>query len=172
MVAIDEIQQYQRRDCLEITGIPTLPNDKPKNIVMELGATLGVLLNENDISTAHRLPPTRKIQDRIIVKFIRRDIREEIYKKRKVLNGKLTDCLPSVKAEIGKSISQPTIIFINESLTAYRKRLSGKIHDYRRQHNYKFIWTANGKILLRQTESLPVNSFTTEEEFQRFTSKD
>jgi hypothetical protein len=42
MVAIDEIQQYQRRDCLEITGIPTLPNDKPKNIVMELGATLGV----------------------------------------------------------------------------------------------------------------------------------
>ena len=172
MVAIDEIQQYQRRDCLEITGIPTLPNDKPKNIVMELGATLGVLLNENDISTAHRLPPTRKIQDRIIVKFVRRDIREEIYKKRKVLNGKLTDCLPSVNAEIGKSISQPTKIFINESLTAYRKRLFGKIHDYRRQHNYKFIWTANWKILLRQTESSPVNSFTTEEEFQRFTSKD
>ncbi|CAB4018385.1 Hypothetical predicted protein [Paramuricea clavata] len=49
MAAIDEIQQYQRRDCLEITGIPTLPNDEPKNIVMELGATLGVLLNENDI---------------------------------------------------------------------------------------------------------------------------
>ncbi|CAB4035483.1 Hypothetical predicted protein [Paramuricea clavata] len=154
MAAIDEIQQYQRRDCLEIT------------------ATLGVLLNENDISTAHRLPPTRKIQDRIIVKFVRRDIREEIYKKRKVLNGKLTDCLPSVNAEIGKSISQPTKIFINESLTAYRKRLFGKIHDYRRQHNYKFIWTANGKILLRQTESSPVNSFTTEEEFQRFISKD
>ena len=40
MFAIDEIQQYQRRDCLEITGIPTLPNDKPKNIVTELGATL------------------------------------------------------------------------------------------------------------------------------------
>ena len=112
MVAIDEIQQYQRRDWLEITGMPTLPNDKPKNIVMELGATLGVLLNENDISTAHRLPPTRKIQDRIIVKFVRRDIREEIYMKRKVLNGKLTDCLPSVNTEIGKSISQPTKIFM------------------------------------------------------------
>jgi uncharacterized coiled-coil DUF342 family protein len=53
MVATDEIKQYQRRDCLEITGIPTLPNNKQKNIVMELGATLGVLLNENDISTVH-----------------------------------------------------------------------------------------------------------------------
>ena len=71
MVAIEEIQQYQRRGCLEITGMPTLPSDKPKNIVVELGATLGVLLNENDISTAHRLPPPpRKIQDRIIVKFV------------------------------------------------------------------------------------------------------
>ncbi|CAB4019131.1 Hypothetical predicted protein [Paramuricea clavata] len=35
MVAIDEIQQYQRRDCLEITVMPTLPNGKPKNIDME-----------------------------------------------------------------------------------------------------------------------------------------
>ncbi|CAB4000431.1 Hypothetical predicted protein [Paramuricea clavata] len=62
------------RDLNKRLGIPTLPNDKPKNIVMELGATLGVLLNENDISTAHRLPLTRKIQDRIIVKFVRRNI--------------------------------------------------------------------------------------------------
>jgi hypothetical protein len=74
--------------------------------------------------------------------------------------------------EIGKSISLPAKIFINESLTAYRKHLFGKIHDYYGQHNYKFIWTANGKILLRQTESSHDNSFTTEEEFQKFTSKD
>lgn len=61
MVAIDELQQYQRRDCLEITGIPKLPNDKPKDLVKELGSILGVSLNDSDISTAHRLPSTKKI---------------------------------------------------------------------------------------------------------------
>ena len=74
MVAIDELQQYQRRDCLEIIGIPTLPNEKPKDFVKELGSILGVSLNDSDISTAHRLPSTKKIQDRIIVKFVCRDV--------------------------------------------------------------------------------------------------
>lgn len=168
MVSIDELQQYQRRDCLEIIGIPSLPNDKPKELVKELGSILGVAINDNDISTAHRLPSTKKIQDRIIVKFVRRDKREEIYKARKLLLGKLTDCLPSVNAEIGKSVSQPTKVFINESLTAYRRSLFGKIQAYRRQFKFKFIWTTNGKILLRKSESSPVYSFTTEEEFQKF----
>lgn len=134
MVSIDELQQYQRRDCLEIIRIPSLPNDKPKELVKELGSILGVAINDNDISTAHRLPSTKKIQDRIIVKFVRRDKREGIYKARKLLLGKLTDCLPSVNAETGKSVSQPTTVFINESLTAYRRSLFGKIQAYRRQY--------------------------------------
>ena len=168
MVSIDELQQYQRRDCLEIIGIPSLPNDKPNELVKELGSILGVAINDNGISTARRLPFTKKIQDRIIVKFVWRDKREEIYKARKLLLGKLTDCLPSVRAEIGKSVSQPTKVFINESLTAYRRSLFGKIQAYRRQFKFKFIWTTNGKILLRKSESSPVYSFTTEEEFQKF----
>ena len=100
-------------------------------MVKELGSILGIAINDNDISTAHRLPSTKKTQDRIIVKFVRRDKREEIYKARKLLLGKLTDCLPSVNAEIGKSVSQPTKVFINESLTAYRRSLFGKIQAYR-----------------------------------------
>ena len=64
-------------------------------------------------------PSTKKIQDRIIVKFVCRDVREEVYKNRKALHGKLTDCLPSVNAEIGKNVPQATKIFINESLTTY-----------------------------------------------------
>ena len=53
-VAIDEIQQYQRRDCLEITGIPILPMENTKVMVMELASAIGVEVDEKDISTAHR----------------------------------------------------------------------------------------------------------------------
>ena len=154
IMSLDAMQQYLRRDCLEITGIPVLPVDKPKELVKELGSALGININKNDISTAHRLPDTKKVKDRIIVKFVRRDVREEVYKNRKRLVGKCTTCLPSVNEEIG--------------LTAYRKCLFGKIHAFKRDKNYKFIWTANGRIHLRENEATTVFHFSTEEEFQDF----
>lgn len=84
---IDEIQQYLRRDSLEITGIPILPADNPKQLVQEVATLLGEDINESHISTAHRLPATRNVKDRLIVKFIHRDTRELIYKKRRLLKG-------------------------------------------------------------------------------------
>ena len=70
--AIDELQQYSRRDCLEITGIPIPPIDNPKKLVQELASTVGVTVQDDQISTAHRLPSTKKVKHRIIVKFTQR----------------------------------------------------------------------------------------------------
>ena len=60
---IDAVQQYLRRDCIEITGIPILPLDNPKQLVLELGSLIGVSVSEDQISTAHRLPDTKKIKN-------------------------------------------------------------------------------------------------------------
>ena len=65
----------------------------------EKSEIMGVNLNENDILIAHRLPPTKKVKDRLIVKFTRREKREEIYSKRKNLKSKRTKDLPSVVCE-------------------------------------------------------------------------
>ena len=70
---IDEINQYLRRDCLEITGTPVIPEDNPKLLAIQLSSLLGVELNENSTSTAYRLPDTTKLKNRIIVKFVHRD---------------------------------------------------------------------------------------------------
>ena len=72
---------------LEITGIPVVPNDSPALLVKEMSEIMGVNLNENDISIAHRLPPTKKVKDRLIVKFTQREKRDEIYSKRKNLKS-------------------------------------------------------------------------------------
>ena len=83
-VKLDELEQYAQGDCLEITGIPVVPNDSPALMVKEMSEIMGVNLNENDISIAHRLPPTKQVKDRLIqVKFTRREKRDEIYSKRK-----------------------------------------------------------------------------------------
>ena len=41
--------------------------DSPALLVKEMSGIMGVKLNENDISIAHRLPPTKKVKDRLIV---------------------------------------------------------------------------------------------------------
>ena len=165
-VKSDELEQYARRDCFEITIVP---NDSPALLVKEMSEIMGVNLNENGISIAHRLPPTTKVKDRLIVKFTRREKRDEIYSKRKNLKSKRTKDLPSVVCEPESAVvSHKAQIHVNESLTPYRKRLLGRILQFKRDHNYKFIWTANGKIMLKKTESSTTKCFGTHEEFEEF----
>ena len=63
--SLDETKQYLRRDCLEVTGVPV-----PNQIVKEIGSLIGVEIDDSDIATAHRLPDTQKIKNRLIVKFL------------------------------------------------------------------------------------------------------
>ena len=41
-VKLDELEQYGRRNCLEITGIPMVPDDNPVLLVQEMSAIMGV----------------------------------------------------------------------------------------------------------------------------------
>ncbi|EDO42599.1 predicted protein [Nematostella vectensis] len=100
---LDEQQQYGRRDCLEFVGIPKVDNDDPVKLVIETAALAGVEVKEDDISIAHRLKPTKKGQDRIIAKFIRRSKRDEVYSNRKNLKQKRTKDLPTVRDQPAES---------------------------------------------------------------------
>ena len=123
-VKLDELEQYARRDCLEITGIPVVPDDSSMLLVKEMSEIMGVNLNENDISIAHHLPSTKKVKDRLIVEFTRREKREEIYSNRKNLKSKWTKDLPSVVCKPESAVvSHKAQIHVNESLTPYRKQL-------------------------------------------------
>ena len=51
-VAIDDVQQYLRSDCLEIIGIPLVPDDNPKQLVQEVGSLTHADIGVNDILTA------------------------------------------------------------------------------------------------------------------------
>lgn len=163
--SLDETQQYLRRDCLEVTGVPITSQNNPNQIVKEIGSLIGVEIEDSDIATAHRLPDTQKVKNRLIVKFLRREKREEVYKKRKNLVGKNTSHLPSA-AETNNSGNSK--IYINESLTNYRKRLFGRIKEYKRANNAKYLWTSNGKIMLKVNEMSPTRVFNTHEEFEDY----
>ena len=165
---LDDLQQYLLRDCIEITGIPTPPKDDPKQIAVQVGQMLGIPVSEHHISTAHRLPSTRKIKDRIIVKFVHRDMREAFYKNRSKLIGKKSKDVPLIASEYGKSIHETNNIYINESLTFHRKRLFGKVNEFKRRSKWKYVWTVNGKIYLRESENTRAYDFNSIDQFESF----
>ena len=159
--ALDETQQYLRRDCLEINGVPISSYENPNQLVKEVGLLAGVEIDDRHIAAAHKLPDSKNVKNRLIVKFIQRDKREELYKHRKNLVGKNISHLPSVEDGNGK-------IFINESLTSYRKRLFGRIREYNRNNNLKYLWTSNGKIMLKVNDTSPTQAFVTHEQFEDY----
>ena len=59
-------------------------------------------------------------------------------------------------------------IFINESLTIYRKRLVGRTREYKRKNNAKYLWTSNGKIVLKLNDTSPTQALITREEFEYY----
>ena len=57
--ANNDLEQYTRRECMEIRGIPvaaTPSEEQTNNIVKDVGKLLGVDITENDISLSHRIP--------------------------------------------------------------------------------------------------------------------
>lgn len=146
----NELEQYSRREYAEIQGIPLPPRGKREDthkIVIKVGDLMGVDINANDFSVSHRLPISQKYKGKrsllpsIIVKFVRRDTKELFYRAPKKLKDFTTHDL---------GYPDGNNIFISESLTEVNKALVKAALKAKKDHDYDFIWTSNGKIYLRE----------------------
>ena len=86
---LDEREQYNRRQNLELVGVPFNENEDVTQITLDLNEKLNVDITEEDISIAHRLPLKQgnsNLKNRrhpsIIVRFLSRHKRNEIFVKR------------------------------------------------------------------------------------------
>ena len=156
---LDAVEQYGRRQNLEIKGVPIVYGEDTNKIVVEVAKSLNVDISTDDISTSHRLPVSTKSEKNddststpIIVRFVSRDVRNKIY-----ANRKLTRQLDMKKF----GIKGTTKLFINENLTLLRKRLFWKTKQKVKEAGYKYIWTSNGNIFVRKVDEanpIAVNS--------------
>ena len=58
-------------------------------------------------------------------------------------------------------------IYINESLTFHRKRLLCKVNEFKRKNNWKYVWTMNGKIYLRESDNTRAYEFFSIDQFEK-----
>lgn len=167
--AMNDLEQYSRRDCIEIRGVPFTQEESTDDIVEKVGEIIGVDLETDDISISHRLADkviTRndgtqiKRDPAIIVKFTKRSTRDEFYYSRKKLHKRST-------RDLGFTRQREQPIFICESLTATNRKIFNSCLAFKKKNDYKFIWTHYGTTCLRKDSNSPVISIKTENDIRR-----
>lgn len=125
---LDDLEQYSRRNCLILHGCPNFSQggyrDMETFVLSQLNTNLRLnfIINPEEIDILHPLP-SRRGANPIIVRFLRRSVRNAVYVHKKFLIN--------------------TNLSITESLTKVRLEL---LKTARLALGFKNIWTWNGTI--------------------------
>lgn len=158
-----DLQQYVRRNNLEIHGIPHVNNENPVEIAKSLGKALGVEVCDSDIDACHRLPQKKmEFPPPLLIKFCSR------LKKDQLLSAK----------KIGDRISSKDVgipapdrsVYINEHLTPNNKYLHKLARDLRKC-GFKYVWTRECKIYVRKSDNQRAIRITSVEDVKRLQSE-
>ena len=131
----NQLEQYGRREMLEISGVPQLQNENCTNIAYDLCKLTDCNMEMDKIEVAHRI----KNGD-IIVKFKDRPSRDTLFIKKSILKEKSARDL---------GFNSDNSIFINESLSFDTRTLLFETRKKCRALGYKKIVTDKGTIKVK-----------------------
>ena len=138
-----------------------MKNENTNQIIKTVAKILNVTLEDNHISTSHRLIKTGNNsstaqQSRtnadlqhpsiIIVRFSNRDKRNKIFRRQSFLRD---------SAEVKACFAFQNIA-LRENLTDYRNMFNEPAHQAKHDLKYTFLWTSQGRIKLRREEKSEV----------------
>ncbi|XP_031328528.1 uncharacterized protein LOC116163995 [Photinus pyralis] len=159
---IDKLEQYTRRNTIEIHGVPLVKGEDVYGLVQQIGTALSMHIPKNAIDICHRLPTrSSNTSQPIICKFVNRYTKDDLIIKRKVMRN-----LSAI--DIGFTVAD--VIYINENLTPKRRQLLYKMRQLQKDLKFKFLWTKNGNIYARKDEKCPVAEITSDSDIARVKS--
>lgn len=128
-LVIEDLQQYTRRNCVVVTGVPEVGGENTDDIIVQLSNDkMKVPLTETDLDRTHRIGNRTGDKPRpIVVKFSRYNTRYKFIKSRKNLKG--------------------TKIGVQELLTPYTQHLLKRAKELvASSRHIKSVWTWDGKV--------------------------
>lgn len=155
-------QQRARLSNIEIVGLPETTNESPIQLVVKIASHVGVQIQPEQILSAHRVQPMRKINGRpkpIVATLETRILKDKIISGVRRMRGISTSDL-----NIGGSDRR---FFVNEHLTPENKQLLNAVKSLAKEKSYKFTWVRNCTIFLRKNEESPVLTITSEKDFRK-----
>ena len=141
----DQLEQYTRKNSLEIHGVPESAYRSTEEVVLKLAEALEVPVQSQDVEISHKLPS--KGMKAIIVKFVSHKVKTQLYKERvKLKNVNISDLFPSATSATRAEAKR---IFLNENLTSYRRKIVNRANEMRRDGLLLSVWTLDGKIFVK-----------------------
>lgn len=140
-----DLQQYLRRNNVEICGIPQDVNHNDlEKTVLKIAESIGVDMSEKDIEACHRLQTKKdQIPQKTIVRLVNRKLCDQLHLNKFKLRDKKGNAKTMLN-EIGIHGS----IYINTNLCPYMKFLWGsckKLHVQKLIHRF---WVYNGFVFI------------------------
>lgn len=131
----DTAEQYSRRNCLRVAGIPESPNEDTDQIMIDICKDLDTPVSLAEIDRSHRVgkrDPSGRRPRAIIVKFATYRARQTVYKKRTTLR------------HCGHER-----VFLNEDLTRSRSDLLYQARLLAKDKRVEGAWTSDGTVLVK-----------------------
>ena len=151
------LDQYTRRNNLEITGIPEdIDDNSLEEKVIEVLGAVDITVDENDIEACHRLPPTKKnSKKKTIVRFVNRKFVETAV--HKTSREKLLSC--DVNA---LGFHENTKLFFNENLCPAYRRLAWKCRCLKSSKLIHSTSTHRGSIVIKELNKPRLTKITSD----------
>ena len=158
----DNLEQYTRKQSLEVCGIPASAYASTEGAVLKIASALDVPMSAEDLNISHKIKSNGV--GTILVKFQSHKAKSRLYKARtKLKNFRLTDIFPDVSTATRVAAGTGRI-FINENLTSYRKDLLRKANDKRKDGLIISVWSMDGKIFVKTSpDGAPVRIYEKED---------
>ena len=140
--------QYTRRECLEITGLPeNTENGNLEDLTLKILNEIDVNIDSRNVEDCHCI----KTQGpkKVIIKFSRRKDANKVRPAKKKLKGNNLTSL---------GINKP--IYVNDSLCTYYKKLCAKCKKLRDNQVIHAFCISNGSIKLKVSETGNVHTMT------------
>lgn len=152
---ISRLEQQSKTSYLEICEMQEDKNITCIEQVIDISNEAQINVKPEDIKEAYRMPKrenSRMKHRPLIVNFHNKCKRDEFVKKRQL----------HLRKE-----QQEIKVYFNELMTPFYKNLLYICKQRARDTNHRFVWFANGKILVRKKESSPVITIETEGELSK-----
>ncbi|KAF0298261.1 hypothetical protein FJT64_004378 [Amphibalanus amphitrite] len=146
---LNELDQYGRKGCVIVSGLPEQANESVGEKIEELGRVVGVGLH-GEIDVAHRLGRLAPGRARpIIVRLRSFEKRQELYAARRKLRS--TGLVPS--ALITSAVASK--IFISDSLTKTNQDILYRGRQLKKDGRLWAVWSDAGKLKAKAHDGDP-----------------
>ena len=162
-VKLNELEQYSRRLCLNVTGVPERPDEDTNQLVRDLAKMAGVNISPGDIDASHRVGAPKQGKARtVIVRFTHFPARQALYNARRELRKPRPFHGSTVSAETANQV------FVSDNLTRENQLVLYKARQLKKDGKIFAAWSDVGKVKIRASQGGPTHVIRSVADLMKF----